>query len=70
MTPPSGARFDEHYQENEMYYRQAFATKARACFAVAEYIELFYNRKRRHSSIGHRTPAKALNDYRTAAQAA
>ena len=56
--------------KNEMYYRQAFATKARARFAVAEYIEVFYNRKRMHSSIGYRTPAKALNDYRTAAQAA
>ena len=56
--------------KNEMYYRQAFATKAHARFAVAEYIEVFYNRKRMHSSIGYRTPAKALNDYRTAAQAA
>ena len=56
--------------KNEMYYRQAFATKACARFAVAEYIEVFYNRKRMHSSIGYRTPAKALNDYRTAAQAA
>ena len=56
--------------KNEMYYRQAFATKARAWFAVAEYIEVFYNRKRMHSSIGYRTPAQALNDYRTAAQAA
>ena len=56
--------------KNEMYYRQAFATKARSRFAVAEYIEVFYNRKRMHSSIGYRTPAQALNDYRTAAQAA
>jgi transposase InsO family protein len=56
--------------KNEMHYRQAFATKARARFAVAEYIEVFYNRKRMHSSIGYRTPAKALDDYRTAAQAA
>ena len=56
--------------KNEMYYRQAFATKARARFAVAEYIEVFYNRKRMHTSIGYRTPAQALNDYRTAAQAA
>ena len=29
-----------------------------------------YNRKRMHSSIGYRTTAQALNDYRTAAQAA
>ena len=56
--------------KNEMYYRQSFATKARARFAVAEYIEAFYNRKRMHSSIGYRTPAKALDDYRTSAQAA
>jgi len=53
-----------------MYYRQSFATKARARFAVAEYIEVFYNRRRMHSSIDYRTPAQALNDYRTAAQAA
>ena len=53
-----------------MYYRQSFATKALARFAVAEHIEVFYNRKRMHSSIGYRTPAQALNDYRTAAQAA
>jgi transposase InsO family protein len=56
--------------KNAMNYRQSFATKAYARFAVAEYIEVFHNRKRMHSSIGYRTPAKALNDYRTAAQAA
>jgi putative transposase len=55
---------------NEMYYRQSFATKALARLAVAEYIEAFYNRKRSHSSIGYRTPAKAMSDDRTAAQAA
>ena len=56
--------------KNEMYYRYVFVTKARARFAVAEYIEVFYNRKRMHSSIGYRTPAQALNDYRSAALAA
>ena len=56
--------------KNEMYYRQAFATKARARFAVAEYIEVSCNRKRMHSSIGYRTPAQALKDYRSAALAA
>ena len=56
--------------KNEMYYRFTFATKARARFAVAEFIEVFYNRKRMHSSIGYRTPAQALNDYRSAALAA
>ena len=56
--------------KNEMYYRQAFATRARARFAVAEYIEVFYNRKRLHSTLGYRTPFEALTDYRTAAPAA
>jgi len=28
-----------------MYYRERFNTRAKARFAVAEYIEIFYNRK-------------------------
>jgi putative transposase len=56
--------------KNEMYYRQAFTTRARARFAVAEYIEVFYNRRRLHSTLGYRTPFEALTDYRTAAIAA
>jgi hypothetical protein len=31
--------------KNEMYHRRTFATRARARFAVAEYIEVFYNRR-------------------------
>ena len=56
--------------KNEMYYRQSFPTRARARFAVAEYIEVFYNRKRLHSTLGYRTPVEALTDHRTAATAA
>lgn len=56
--------------KNEMYYRSFFPTRARARFAVAEFIEVFYNRKRMHSTIGYRTPAQALADYRSAALAA
>jgi putative transposase len=56
--------------KNEMYYRQTFATRARARFAVAEYIEVFYNRRRLHSTLGYRTPFEALTDYRTATTAA
>lgn len=43
--------------KNEMYYRHSFATRARARFAVTDYIEVFYNRQRRHSTLGYRTPA-------------
>ena len=56
--------------KNEMYYRQTFPTRARARFAVADYIEVFYNRKRLHSALGYRTPSEALTDYQNAATAA
>ena len=56
--------------KNEMYHRQAFPTRARARFAVADYIEAFYNRVRLHSTLGYRTPAEALAQFRTAATAA
>ena len=56
--------------KNEMYYRHSFTTRARARFAVAEYIEVFYNRRRLHSTIGYRTPFEALTDHRRAATAA
>ncbi len=52
--------------KNEMYHRQSFPTRARARFAVAECIEVFYNRRRLHSTLGYRTPLEALTDYRTA----
>lgn len=56
--------------KNEMYYRQSFPGRARARFAVADYIEVFYNRQRLHSALGYRTPAEALTDYQNAATAA
>ena len=56
--------------KNEMYHREFFPTRARARFAVAEYIEVFYNRKRLHSTLGYRTPFEALTDYHATAPAA
>jgi transposase InsO family protein len=56
--------------KNETYYRYTFPTRARARFAVADYIEVFYNRRRLHSTLGYRTPTEALNEFRTAAAAA
>ena len=57
--------------KNEVvHYRFRFPTRARARFAVAQYIELFYNQKRHHSTLGYRTPAQALADHQAAAAAA
>jgi putative transposase len=55
--------------KNEMYYRQRFDTRAKERFAVAEYIEIFYNRKRLHSNLGYRTPAEAHADHQARAAA-
>lgn len=51
--------------KNEMYHHQRFATRARARLAVADYIEVFYNRRRRHSTLDYRTPAQVMNDFFT-----
>jgi putative transposase len=50
--------------KNECYHRQHFPTRARARFTVADYIEVFYNRQRLHSTLGYRTPLEALTHHR------
>jgi putative transposase len=55
--------------KNEMYHRERFHTRAPARFAVAEYIEIYYNRRRLHSTLGYRTPAEALTDHQGRAAA-
>ena len=35
-----------------------FATRAEARAAIVEYIEVFYNNRRRHSSLGYVSPAE------------
>lgn len=49
--------------KNEMYYRQFFPTRGKARFAVAEYIEVFYNRQRAHSHLNYQTPLEALTAH-------
>jgi len=56
--------------KNEMYHRHSFATRARARFAVADYIEVFYNRQRLHSTLGYRTPAEVLTEHHERQRAA
>ena len=50
--------------KNELVYRTVFPTQKHARRAIAEYIEVFYNRVRIHSGIGYQTPAEAAHGYR------
>ncbi len=43
--------------ECELLDRRRFATRYEARTAVFEYIEGFYNTRRRHSSLGYLSPA-------------
>ena len=40
----------------ELVYRRVWATRAEAEQAIFEYMEVFYNRQRLHSTLGYRTP--------------
>jgi transposase InsO family protein len=43
--------------KNEMIHHQRYETRAHAEAAIREYIELFYNRQRRHSRLGYQPPS-------------
>ena len=49
--------------KTEFYYRRIWPTRARAIRDVAAWIEDRYNRRRRHSSIGHVTPVDFEMQY-------
>jgi transposase InsO family protein len=42
--------------KTEWVYRQDYATREEARQSIFKYIECWYNRKRRHSSIGYKSP--------------
>ena len=42
--------------KHELVYRRTFKTHAEARQAIFEFIEVFYNRQRLHSSLGYRSP--------------
>jgi putative transposase len=44
--------------KTELAYRVSWSTRAAARSAVFEYIEVFYNRRRLHSSLGYRPPVE------------
>ena len=57
--------------KQECIYHQTWPTRAQARRAIFDYIEVFYNRRRLHSTLGYLSPAEyeAIRQS-TAAQAA
>ncbi len=43
--------------KTELVYQQSYSTRAEARSAIFEYIEVFYNRQRRHSALGYLSPS-------------
>jgi transposase InsO family protein len=42
--------------KNELVHHCRYATRAEAEASIREYIEIFYNRQRRHSRLGYLSP--------------
>jgi transposase InsO family protein len=49
--------------KNELVHRTTFPTRAHAHRAIARCIEMFCNRKRLHSGLGHKAPAEVHAEY-------
>jgi putative transposase len=55
--------------KTELLHRQRWATRQQARTAIFEYIEAFYNRRRRHSTLGYLSPADFEDRYHRQAAA-
>jgi putative transposase len=49
--------------KQELVHHRHFRTRGEAMAAIREYIEIFYNRMRRHSSLGNMAPAVFAEKY-------
>jgi len=56
--------------KTELLHRQPWPTRQQAKTAIFEYIEVFYNRQRRHSTLGYLAPAEFEHRYHRQAVAA
>ena len=57
--PPNNAVAESFFStlKTELVHDVIFTTKASATSTIAEWIEVFYNGQRRHSTLGHVAPA-------------
>jgi transposase InsO family protein len=51
--------------KNERVYGESFETRDEMKTEAFEYIEVFYNRKRQHSTLGYKSPKQYLDDWLT-----
>ncbi len=75
MSPSAGATgvcWDNSLAEsffgtlkNELVHRENYPTRRAARTAITDYIEIFYNRQRLHSTLHYRTPEHVENLYHT-----
>jgi transposase InsO family protein len=49
--------------KTELVYLECFQTKPEARTGIFDYIEIFYNRQRLHSSLGFLTPEEFEDEY-------
>jgi len=52
--------------KTELVYPSPFDTREEAKQKIFEYIEIFYNRRRLHSSLGYKTPLEFVNEKKVA----
>jgi len=49
--------------KNELVYHEDYKTRAEARQSIFEYVEVFYNRKRRHAFLNYMTPVEYEEKY-------
>ena len=59
-----------HTLKTELLYHTKFQDKADAEQALFNYIEVYYNRRRRHSTNGYRSPASYEAEWKKMQHAA
>lgn len=53
--------------KSELIYRTSYTTRIAACTSIFDYIEIFYNKRRLHSTLGYLTPVEKVQKGRKVA---